>query len=390
MCTRAVAAIAIALITATGCVQIDELRSPVASLAPGQRPAVKTDEAGLWMISDKMEERVRTSGRVVHDPALKDYMRGIVCRLAPEHCADIRFHIVRTPHFNASMAPNGYMEVWTGLILRAENEAQLAYVLGHEIGHFLLRHSIQRWRDVRTKANVATLVDIVGAAAGIGYAGDIAGLVAVGSIMAFSRDHEREADDTGLDLMVAAGYDPREAAKIWRALSEERKAADESEPFIFFATHPSTDERVQTLSRRASAVVGRQLVETGRERFQGIVAPHRAGWLNELVRSRKFAQTEVLLNRLLEHTGGRGELHFYQGELYRLRADDDDAAKAIAAYNDALRSERAPPETYRSLGLMQWRAGNEGSARTLFASYLDAAPEANDHEMIRSYLRELK
>jgi predicted Zn-dependent protease len=79
---------------------------------------------------DREETRLRRSPFAIRDPALREYVQGIACKLAGEHCPDVRVHLLSTPLFNASMAPNGMMQVWTGLMLRMENEAQPA-ILGH-------------------------------------------------------------------------------------------------------------------------------------------------------------------------------------------------------------------------------------------------------------------
>jgi hypothetical protein len=94
----------------------------VQDIKPGEKPALESDEAGLWMAMDDIEANLKTSGRVEHDPDLNAYVNKILCKLQPEYCNDIRYVIVQTPHFNASMAPNGFMQVWTGLMLRAQNE----------------------------------------------------------------------------------------------------------------------------------------------------------------------------------------------------------------------------------------------------------------------------
>jgi len=164
-------------------------------IKPGERPNLATDEAGLWMVVDNVEKKLKTSGRRVTDPHINQYVRDIMCKLAGSYCPDIRIYIMQVPDFNASMAPNGTMEIWTGLILRAQNEAQLATVLGHEIGHYLRRHSIQRWRDAQMKSNLSVLFQIATAAAGVSYVGQLGHLALIGSIQAFSRDNEREADD---------------------------------------------------------------------------------------------------------------------------------------------------------------------------------------------------
>ena len=117
--------------------------APLEDIEPGERPSIESEEASLWMMMDRVEGNLKTSGRVVDDPALNAYVSGLVCRLAGPYCGDVRVYVVRAAGFNASMAPNGSMRVWTGLLLRSRNEAQLAFVLGHELGHYLRRHSLQ-------------------------------------------------------------------------------------------------------------------------------------------------------------------------------------------------------------------------------------------------------
>ena len=85
--------------------------TPVPEIKPGEKPALETDEAGLWMAMDHMEQDLKTSGRVEIDPTLNSYVRRIVCKLEPDICDDIRFYIVNTPDFNAFMAPNGCMVI---------------------------------------------------------------------------------------------------------------------------------------------------------------------------------------------------------------------------------------------------------------------------------------
>ena len=360
-------------------------------IQPGQRPSLQSDEAGLWMQMDRVEASLRTSGQLLTDPNLNGYVRGIVCRLAGPYCSDIRIYIVETPHFNASMAPNGTMQVWTGLLLRAQNEAQLAYVLGHEIGHYLRRHSLQIWRDLRTKSDSLVFLQVLTAAAGAGYAGDLTQLIALGSLYAFSRDNEREADDVGFELMTKAGYDPQEAPRIWEGLMKEQAASQKGKPFIFFATHPSTEERIKTLKIRARrATVGMQGPVVGKERLLAAIRPFRSALLRDELRRREFAETQVLLDRLFDNGAGPGELYYFQGELFRLRGDKGDETKAIAAYQKALGLSDAPVETHRALGLLWSRIGDKAQARSAWERYLQARPEAEDREMIRTYLRQLE
>jgi len=361
---------------------------PIADLKPGERPALGTDEAGLWMQMDAVEESLSTSGRIVTDPALNAYVRTVTCRLSAEYCKDMRLYIVQTPHFNASMAPNGTMQVWTGTLLRVQNEAQLAYVLGHEMGHYIRRHSVQRWRSIRNKTDSMAFFTVTTRMAGLGFMGDLADMAAMASVMAFSRDHERESDDIGFDLMVQAGYAAGEAPKIWVALEEERKAAGAENPSLFLSSHPPTEERLATLQARASAHTGKG--KFGNKSFVTAVRRYRTDWLRDEVRKRDFEGTKVLLANLQKAGYPAGEIHFFEGELYRLRGDDGDIKLAISAYRKALGSKGAPAETHRALGVMYWKSDQPKQARKSFRAYLAAAPKAEDRAMIKSYIQQLK
>lgn len=366
--------------------------APVAfpDIQPGQRPSLDSDEAGLWMQMDRVEARLRTSGQLITETGLNTYVREVMCRLTGPRCADIRIYIVETPHFNASMAPNGTMQVWTGLLLRAQNEAQLAFVLGHEFGHYLRRHSLQIWRDLRSKSDSLAFFRVLSAAAGIGFAGDLGQLIALSSLYAFSRDNEREADEVGFELMAKAGYDPREAFRVWEALLKEQAASKKRGPAIFLATHPSPEERIETLKSRAEqAMTGRQTPVVGKQRLLMTIQPFRSAFFRDELRRREFKETQVLLDRLFDNGSGLGELHFFQGELYRLRADPDDEQKAITAYQKAVALPDAPAEAHRALGLLLTRAGDKAGARSAFARYLEIRPQADDREMISEYLKKL-
>jgi predicted Zn-dependent protease len=370
----------------------------IPELSPGRRPALATDEAGWWMVMDRAEAKLRTAGNLVRNEALNRYVRGIVCKIAGPYCPDIRVYLLRVPYFNASMAPNGVMQVWTGLLLRTRNEAQLAAVLGHELGHYLRRHTLHRWRDLKSTTDVLIFLQIGAALGGVPGGGQIASLIALGSVTAFSRDQERESDRMGLELMAKIGYDPRESAKLWQNLIREDEAdEDKKTRFMFFSTHPAPEERSLSLKRLAEdALKAGPTVETGEERFRKIVLPHRQGLLRDELRLRRFSRFEELLKMLLEDGVDVGELHFFMGELYRLRgkkADEDkegeaaDKDKALAAYAKALDAGGAPPEIHRSLGLIYLKSGQSEKARAAFAKYIELKPDADDIEIIKSMTR---
>ncbi|MBT3237774.1 MAG: M48 family metalloprotease [Rhodospirillaceae bacterium] len=361
----------------------------IASLQPQQRPDVSSLEAGLWMSVEKAEKKSQTAGNRVTDKKLNDYVRSIVCRLAKEYCQDIRIYIMRVPMFNASMYPNGMMHIWTGLLLRARNEAQLATVLGHEIGHYLRRHSLQRFKTYMNTSNSLIFAQMALAVAGAPAVGDIMNIVARGSLAAFSRDHEREADGYGLLLLAKGGYDPFEASKIWKRSIREAKADKKySSPSIFNSTHPQSEERMKVLNDLAGRVWTDETVTTGLDEYKSVILPLRASFLRDELDQRNFSSTEELLEILIEDGANLSELHFFKGEMYRLRRKKGDLDKALNSYRESLALGNPPSVVHRQIGLALRRQGDAQGAKDSLKKYLELNPDVEDAGVIRQIIEE--
>jgi predicted Zn-dependent protease len=342
------------------------------------RPDSASDEGGLWSMMEREETRLRRSPFVVRDPQLRRYVQDIVCRLAGAHCPDVRVHIVHTPFFNANMAPNGMMQVWTGLLLRMENEAQLAAVLGHEIGHYLERHGIERLRDVKARTAFAQFLGAFGLVGAIGQIGVLAGA------LAYDRDHERAADRIGVVLMQKAGYDPAEAARVWANLMAETQARPGGDPYNpLFATHPAPAERQETLAKLAAGAAGGTTNESlWREKMK----PYLREWLGDEIKRGQHEESVALFTRLIARVPASADYVFARGEVYRLRAASQDLDAAVADFEAAAKLGGEPPETHRGLGLIHRLRGEAPQAKASLERYLELAPSAPDAGMIKSYL----
>ena len=354
------------------------------------RPEPSSDEGGLWAYMDREEQRLKRSSFLIRDPALNKYVGGIACRLAGEHCPEMRVYLVRTPYFNASMAPNGMMQVWSGLLVRMQNEAQLSAVLGHEIGHYLQRHSVDRLRDAKSRSSFAQILGIALGVAGGGNLGMLAQAGILASGMAYGRDQEREADRIGIALMARSGYAPAEAGRVWGQLLEESEGAkaageDVSTTNILFASHPPQEERRQVLAAAAKRDWP-GATRTGTDEYRAALAPHRMGFLYDEVRRRRFGESLVLFDRLLKSSPRDGQVQYFKGEAYRLRGREGDTKLALDAYRAALELDNTPPEVHRSLGTVLRQTGEDAEATRAFKRYLDLKPDAEDAELIRSYL----
>ena len=225
----------------------------VEDIKPQESPSIESIEAGLWMQMNNFEEKLKTSGSRVKDKDLEKYLKDILCDLTTEYCKDIRVYVQDMPYFNAFMAPNGMMVVWTGLLLRSENEAQVAAVIGHEAGHYIKRHSLKAWLDAKSRTDLMAILSIGLAVGGVPGGGDIFNitqLLQAGFMAKHSRDNEREADKIGLDLLVKAGYDPKEAPKIWENIIKEMELGKINKPLNFLASHPAPEERIENLKKQ--------------------------------------------------------------------------------------------------------------------------------------------
>ncbi len=381
----------------------------------GLRPVVglgyaptDADERGLWRQYDQLETETASSALLLRDPAMQAYVAGVMTRLLGAQAKAARIYIVHDPVFNASMTPTGMMTINTGLLARVRDEAQLAAVLGHESGHYLLRHQVASWRDRKFKTGAIAFVSAgTGVLAGAAYAAGLDGggwyrlanSVNVGlaqSIFSFSRAQESEADAFGLGLMDRAGYAPEAAAAIWTQLSDENRASAAARGRRYrdgsrsvYSTHPPNDMRMLDLTESAhevTAALPGRTYDNGRDRWRAAVAPLRAELLAEQVKLNDPGASLYLIGALARD-GWDGMLHYYRGETLRLRDEPGDAAAAAAAYAAAVACADAPPEAWRAHGYAALKAGQRDDGRRALTRYLDLLPGARDAAMVRLSLQ---
>lgn len=370
-------------------------------IGPGYA-AEDDDERGMWQLFDRLEDEIANSNLLVRDPELTAYVHSVMRRLLGETAADFRVYIIRNPVFNASMAPNGMMIIHTGLLARVMNEAQLAAILGHEAGHYYRRHSVQRWRSMKTKTAIMSIIAI-GAAAGSGASGnasnnwyEMANAINTGillSIFRHSRGHEQEADAYGLRLLAEAEYSPYQAAAVWGQLISERMASAEERDKKYrdgsrsaFSTHPPTENRMIDLRLSAADIDERLLGGSGGDprvaSWRSGIASVRSSLLEEQIRLNDSGASIHLINSLADG-GWSSDLYYFLGEAYSLRGEDGDSDLAAEAYGRALDYESPVPEAYRAYGYAMIKEGYKQEGHAALARYLELMPDAPDAAMTR-------
>ena len=130
--------------------------------------------------------------------------------------------------------------------------------------------------------------------------------------------------------------------------------------------------------------------ETGEERYRRLRDRFVIQWLEDEMSKREFAQSLVMLDNIAAQGVEPGLINYFKGEVYRLRNEEGDAAKALAAYEKATEAgAKALPKAYRALGLSLWKLEDKYRARSAFETYVRLDPDASDRLIIEDYIRQL-
>lgn len=349
------------------------------------------DEIGLWREADENERKLANSPLLISDEKLNAYVRTALCTaVGADRCASVRIYVIRFPVFNASMTPNGTMQVFSGLLLRARSEAELAAVLGHEFGHFEKRHTLQQYKAARTGTDLMSWAAVLTSMAGTQAAFssfDSLQLSVLGGLARFGRDQEREADLIGLGYLNGSSLRPSAASRVWRnlILEQEASAAERGlrkpdfNRIAFFASHPANGERADYLY--ALAAPDGEAKEDGADRYTAALEPWLPLFLDDQIKLNDFGASEFIISRLAE-TGWTAALWRARGDLYRSRGTQRDLMNAADYYGKAVALDPNHPEAQRGLGLSLFKTGRQIEGKAALARYLSLKPNAADTAMI--------
>ena len=362
-------------------------------VGPGFRPTDR-DEQGLWKEMERVEEEIAGSNLLITDPKLTGYLQNLIGTVGGPAAKDFRIYLARIPDFNAMMFPSGFAVIFSGLLLRMRNEAQLAGVIAHEAGHFLRRHMIRSWRDQRRKTDIlafgSMLAGVGGAGAGV-YLGDYVQLAQLGAILSlfqYSRAMEAEADAMGAQLIADTGYPPVEMASIWEQLIGEANASaryrgKRRRRGSIFDTHPSDTSRMLDLRATAAEItVPGKPYDAQRARYLATIGSIRPMLLDDQVKLNDPGASQYLIETLAQD-GWNGLLRFYEGEVWRLRNRTGDETRAAQSYAAAVVYPDAPADAWRWHGIALMKAGRMAEAKQAFARYLTMKPDAPDAAWVR-------
>ena len=188
---------------------------------------------------------------IVTDPEVNRYINVLgdsIATLTSRGSLDWHFYLVNSSEVNAFAVPGGFVYVNRGIVERADNLSQLAGVLGHEIGHVVMRHSVKQM-EAAQKANIGvTLACVLTSVCQSGVAQEAINVGGAALFAKFSREDEAQADSVGIYNVVRAGIDPHGIPQMFEKLLEERKRAPAGVE-AWFATHPTEENRIADTQR---------------------------------------------------------------------------------------------------------------------------------------------
>ena len=208
-------------------------------------------------IGKSLAQEVERSSKMIDDPVVTEYVNRVGQNLVRNSDAKVPFTIkvIDSDEVNAFALPGGFFYVNSGLILRAQEESELAGVMAHEISHVCARHGTRQATkgEIIQLASIPAMIFIPYSAAGYAmYEG--LNLAIPLTFLKFSRDAEREADFLGLQYMYKAGYDPNSYVTFFERIQADEKRRPGTIPKAF-STHPPTPDRIESAQKEIARIL---------------------------------------------------------------------------------------------------------------------------------------
>jgi predicted Zn-dependent protease len=353
----------------------------------------KGKESRLMARAEKEEVFLEASGFLYKDRDLESYLNGVVHKLyrsVTQDQATPTVKVIKDPHLDAFIFPNGRIYIHTGILARLDNEAQLAFLLAHEIIHYSQKHAFgafggfnndqkgseSQWLGANPTGGLGQLLSRLGTS------------LTMAVMTGYSQSLETEADLEGIALVSKAGYDPGEAIRFFEHLKHELDTENLRES-LFFGIHPRLSKRIENC-------------EIYLERTH---QTEKKGLLNKAVFLEK-TRGVLLLNAFLDLKAGRYEtarqgaekylelknddarVYYLLGEILRQQSLTLEVKNMKGFYEKAISLDPIYPDPYRAIGLIYYKEEDWDLARKAFESYLSLSPPIQDRAYIVGYLKQ--
>ncbi|SCM70758.1 M48 family metallopeptidase [Desulfovibrio sp. 86] len=316
-------------------------------------------------MGEKFDVMVRSNLPIIEDPEVKQYVDYMLARLVkaiPPQPFTFKATTILHNSLNAFAVPGGYVYVFTGLIMNLDKEEELAGVLAHELAHVTQRHVASRLQ----KAQFVTLGSLLLAVAGVAAGGAGGGALAMGALGAgqsamlnYSRLDENEADQIGLQYLIAAGYPPEGMVAGFKVLRQKSWMSGISVP-TYLSTHPALGDRINGLQARIQTM-GKSVQNRSQDnkRFTRVKTLLWARYGDDQAALQRFSGSDGLSSM------GRGIVLARQNRIN----------EASTAFDQALKASPDDPLVLREAGAFHYRKGDMGRADGLLSKAMRIDPK---------------
>ncbi len=351
------------------------------------------DEQMLWHKSEQEQLAIEDNGLIYPDQELEDYLNAVATKLKPQAGTEnlvIRVKVIKNAYLNAFAYPNGMIYIHTGLLARMDSEDQLAAVLAHELIHCTQRHALRAFRKYKEQPALLTAVQhtllktrgLQEMARYLGVTG------AMAAISGYARELESEADRLGIELMTAAGYNPKEAFFLFDHMITEIEREELEEPF-FFGSHPTVRQRVDNLQNLPDPVyLNKRSAIKNREIYFAKLGQLYLDNARLDIRLGRFQAAKRGIEKFLQVKPDDSRAFFLLGEIYRQQGQVTDTHMALRNYNRAITLDPGYAAPHKAIGLIHYKKGHHALAKKFFESCLQLSPNAPDKAYIQGYLRQ--
>lgn len=358
---------------------------------------LEQDEKNLWQYSDDIEAKLNQALTEYDFQSLEYYLTGVLRKLSLNviggDAPTPRIRVLPDTNINAFVFPNGAAYINTGLLSAIENEAQLAFILSHELSHYQLRHGLKQARVDSNNAKRGMALGVLLAALAGGASGSfdpnvsrsVAGLWSMSWNSNYSRDLETEADLNGVKLMSDSNYKLNEAKRILEIIGHLAKVESYSGSGMF-ETHPKLTERITGFesastkynnSNKNSFIGQHQYLE------QILYALRINTELN--VKSGRLEIAKRNLESYLKHSAPSATTHFLNAKIAS-RQGSQYSQEAISHYEQCVSTDPNFADAYFELGHAYGSAGLIQKSEYAFNKFLQLKPDAPEVNLIEEIM----
>ena len=340
--------------------------------------AASEQASGLWLLAQQEQATLEQRGVVLSDASVSKYMQGVADRLWKQVSTSLgapTIKIIKDTQIEAYAYPNGHCYVSTGMLDVLENESQLAMILAHEMVHYARQHTAALYNHFQqTTAHTTAQAD------------DPNTLAASVDVQHRIDTAERQADNEGLSILKAAGYDEAQVLPLMSNLMKrmrDRGDADTAgqleQRAVFFS---------QWIEQNQGSQPGTMSAGNGPDGYLDRISPALIANVQVALRGGDWGQADRSICKVLASKPEDARAYYLKGEILRRQNGSEGDNPCIVSYEKALKIDPAFPLAHRALGELHYKAGRYQLAKPYFEAFLSLAPQDDAREYIKGYLRQ--